>query len=315
MATRIQLRRDTVDNWEANDPILEPGELAISTDLNKIKIGNGSAWSAIGYFDADKAPLNSPALTGTPTAPTATVSTNTTQIATTEFVLNQANDVDLTTTMNGPTALAGISELYSRADHVHPHDTSKAPLHDPTFTGVPAAPTASIDTNTTQIATTAFVIGQGYAKSSDISSTYATIDSPALTGTPTAPTAVSGTNTTQIATTAFVNGEVEILKTTVDIIEQISSHILELSDAGMVIEINDSLENTITVPAESSVNFPVGSTVDVVQFGTGQTTFVADVGVTIRSAGSKLKLTSQYSGATLYKRGADDWVLIGDLSA
>jgi hypothetical protein len=53
----------------------------------------------------------------------------------------------------------------------------------PTFTGTPLAPTASVDTNTTQIATTAFVIGQGYLKSSTASSTYAPISSPTFTGT------------------------------------------------------------------------------------------------------------------------------------
>jgi hypothetical protein len=38
--------------------------------------------------------------------------------------------------------------------------SSYAPLASPTFTGTPAAPTASVDTNTTQIATTAFVVAQ-----------------------------------------------------------------------------------------------------------------------------------------------------------
>lgn len=71
--------------------------------------------------------------------------------------------------------------------------TAKAPLASPTFTGTPAAPTAAGGTNTTQIATTAFV-----------ATSFAPLASPALTGTPTAPTAAGGTNTTQIATTAFV---------------------------------------------------------------------------------------------------------------
>ena len=35
--------------------------------------------------------------------------------------------------------------------------TTKAPIASPSFTGVPTAPTASSETNTTQIATTAFV--------------------------------------------------------------------------------------------------------------------------------------------------------------
>jgi hypothetical protein len=53
----------------------------------------------------------------------------------------------------------------------------------PTLTGTPLSTTAAVDTNTTQIATTAFVVGQGYLKSSTASSTYAPIASPTFTGT------------------------------------------------------------------------------------------------------------------------------------
>lgn len=114
------------------------------------------------FVNASFAPLASPALTGTPTAPTASSGTNTTQIATTAFVA-----------------------------------TSFAPLASPALTGTPTAPTASSGTNTTQIATTAFV-----------HVSFAPLASPTFTGTPAAPTASSGTNTTQIATTAFVQAAV-----------------------------------------------------------------------------------------------------------
>jgi len=70
----------------------------------------------------------------------------------------------------------------------------RAPLASPTFTGIPLAPTAPSEDNSTQIATTAHVKSLGYA----------TLASPALTGTPTAPTAGSSDNSTQVATTAFV---------------------------------------------------------------------------------------------------------------
>lgn len=98
---------------------------------------------------------------GTNTATTAAVNTNTTQIATTAFVLAQGNATNATITMNGAQA-AGTSNLYARADHVHASDTSKANLASPTFTGTPAAPTAAVGDNTTQIATTAFVKSQNY---------------------------------------------------------------------------------------------------------------------------------------------------------
>ena len=81
---------------------------------------------------------------------------------------------------------------------------SYAPLASPALTGTPTSTTAAVDTNTTQIATTAYVVGQGYLKSATASTTYAPLASPALTGTPTAPTATAGTSTTQLATTAFV---------------------------------------------------------------------------------------------------------------
>lgn len=60
----------------------------------------------------------------------------------------------------------GSSSNYAKADHIHPTDTSRAPLASPTFTGTPAAPTAAAGTNTTQIATTAFVTAAVEAASS-----------------------------------------------------------------------------------------------------------------------------------------------------
>jgi hypothetical protein len=61
------------------------------------------------------------------------------------------------------TGAAGSATAYARGDHVHPSDTSRAPLASPTFTGTPAAPTPAANDNTTKIATTAFVAGQAGA--------------------------------------------------------------------------------------------------------------------------------------------------------
>lgn len=61
-----------------------------------------------------------------------------------------------TPSMDG-TASYGSGTTWARADHVHPTDTSRAPLASPSLTGTPTAPTATAGTSTTQIATTAFV--------------------------------------------------------------------------------------------------------------------------------------------------------------
>jgi hypothetical protein len=70
---------------------------------------------------------------------------------------------------------------------------------------------------------------------------------------------------------------------------------------------------TITVPTDSEI-FAVGSTVDIVQTGSSQVTIVGDTGVTVNSTPG-LKLRSQWSSATLIKRGNNLWVAVGDLSA
>jgi hypothetical protein len=55
------------------------------------------------------------------------------------------------------TAAVGTSTNFAREDHVHPSDTSRAPIASPTFTGDPKAPTPTVGDNDTSIATTAFV--------------------------------------------------------------------------------------------------------------------------------------------------------------
>ena len=113
---------------------------------------------------AEKAPKASPALTGTPTAPTAAAGTNTTQIATTAFVKAAVDaktvpSASSTSPKMDGTATVGTETAFARGDHIHPTDTSRAPLASPALTGTPTAPTAASGTNTTQIATTAFVQG------------------------------------------------------------------------------------------------------------------------------------------------------------
>jgi microcystin-dependent protein len=87
-------------------------------------------------------------------------------------------------------------------------DTEKAPLASPALTGTPTAPTASAGTNSTQLATTAFVQGHVSTLNASIAAKASTA-SPAFTGNPTAPTPALTDSDTSIATTAFVQGLIE----------------------------------------------------------------------------------------------------------
>src|SRR5476651_580310 len=169
--------------------------------------------------------LASPTFTGTPTAPTPATSDNSQNIATTAFVnavVTAATGVISFNTRTGAITL-------SSADVNTALGYAPAPLASPTFTGTPAAPTATAGTSTTQLATTAFVAsaitanalanpgvatfntrsGAVVLTAADVTGVGgALLASPTFTGIPAGPTATAGTSTTQLATTAFVGSAI-----------------------------------------------------------------------------------------------------------
>lgn len=96
---------------------------------------------------------------------------------------------------------------------------------------------------------------------------------------------------------------------------QTGSYTLVLGDAGKVIEMNVGSANNLTIPPNSSVAFPVGTVIEVMQYGAGQTTLVAGAGVTLRSPSGKLKIAVQYGGASLRQIATDEWAVEGNLTA
>lgn len=138
-----------------------PSVWILFADLNKTATNKE-------YVDSTFAPLISPVITGTPTAPTQTAGDNSTKLATTAFV----------TTAVAP----------------------KAPLASPVFTGSPTVPDQALGTNSSVIANTKFVF-DGLALKANLAS-------PAFSGTPTAPTQLAGDNSGKLATTAYVDAAV-----------------------------------------------------------------------------------------------------------
>jgi hypothetical protein len=68
----------------------------------------------------------------------------------------------------------------------------------------------------------------------------------------------------------------------------------------------------VTIPADSTLNFPVGTSIDVLQTNTGSVAIAGAGGVTV-NATPGLTLRTQWSSATLLKRAAITWVVYGDL--
>jgi len=209
----------------------------ISGSTKAVSIATGGAAGSTTTVTIGNTTGSTTTLQGTTNGITAAADTNSTGLATTAFVVGQAGSA--TPVVNG-TAAVGTSLRYARQDHVHPTDTSRAALASPTFTGTPLSTTAAADTNTTQIATTAFVVGQAsstapvidgtatvgtslkYARADHVHPTdtsRAPLASPAFTGTPSLPTGTTavtqtaGNNTTAVATTAFVTAAVPAFAT------------------------------------------------------------------------------------------------------
>jgi hypothetical protein len=103
------------------------------------------------------------------------------------------------------------------------------------------------------------------------------------------------------------------------IIQKTASYTLSsLSERDSLIEVNSATPVTITIPANPAVPYPIGTSIDILQTGTGQVTIAVDGGaspsITV-NATPGLKLRTQWSSCTLFKRATNTWVVYGDLTA
>ena len=239
---------------------------------------NGTAWVNDSALLAAKAPLASPVLTGTPTAPTAAAATNTTQVATTAFVraevaaLVNSAGATLDTLGEIATALGNDASLSTTLTN---SIALKAPLVSPTFTG-----TVTLPANTV---TSSMILDE----------TIANID-------------ISSSAAIDLGKLADATIKIET-----------ASYTLQLTDKNKFIKMNiTSTANTVTVPLDATVTFPEGSQIHIIQYGSGKTEVVGASGAVYiyRTPGSFLR--AQYSSATLLKcAAANTWMLMGDLSA
>ncbi|CAB4128978.1 hypothetical protein UFOVP112_117 [uncultured Caudovirales phage] len=179
------------------------------------------------------APLASPALTGSPTAPTASLNTNSTVIATTQYVdrvgttitdklastdanvastinrINAANvvisNVDSAWRANAVSQQISLGTLNSLVEQLAVQAGVLAGSIDATNQAIIANTQTLNSTITNQVTTLSVTTNQAIQANV---SPLAPINSPAFAGTPTAPTPSLSDNSTKLATTAFVTGAI-----------------------------------------------------------------------------------------------------------
>ncbi len=113
----------------------------------------------------------------------------------------------------------------------------------------------------------------------------------------------------------LVKDYIEERTTTMQINPQAGSYTLILGDAGRVVRITSASAHNLTVPANATVAFPIGTIIEIRQAGAGQTTIVPATGVTINSEGGMRRIATQFRSVTLLKVASDTWDLDGSLVA
>lgn len=89
---------------------------------------------------------------------------------------------------------------------------------------------------------------------------------------------------------------------------------LALSDKGKIIAISNASANTVRVTPQANVDWPVGTTIRVMQTGTGKTQITAGSGVTIQAANGTY-IAQRYGVITLERLAPDTWVAYGDTAS
>lgn len=88
-----------------------------------------------------------------------------------------------------------------------------------------------------------------------------------------------------------------------------------LTERDDLIEMGSASALTLTIPTDATLDFPIGTSIDILQTGAGQVTIAPVSGTVTVNATPGLKLRTTWSSCTLFKRAANTWVVYGDLTA
>jgi hypothetical protein len=93
-----------------------------------------------------------------------------------------------------------------------------------------------------------------------------------------------------------------------------SAYTLGSGDEGRLIEMNVATANVVTIPNDSTYNFPIGTQILICQIGAGATSVAPAAGVTLNSEDDRRILAQRWSLVSLIKRANNTWLLTGNLA-
>jgi hypothetical protein len=86
-----------------------------------------------------------------------------------------------------------------------------------------------------------------------------------------------------------------------------TTYTLVASDAGGRVDMSNASANTLTIPSNASVPFPVGTVVNVRQGGAGATTVAISTDTLVKPSTRSFTISAQYEQAVLTKTGTTTW--------
>lgn len=87
------------------------------------------------------------------------------------------------------------------------------------------------------------------------------------------------------------------------------------AQVGQLTTLNNAAGGTVTIPANATTAFAIGDQLNFLNLSAGTVVFAPGGTAVIRSAGGKLKLTTQYAVCTVLKWDTDAWIMVGNVSA
>ena len=271
-----------------------------------------------------KAPLASPALTGSPTAPTAAAADNSTKIATTAYADRAASNAASALVAASPAALDTLNELAAALGNDASFSTTmtnalaaKAPLASPTFTGTVTLPTGTV---------TSGMILDGTIVDADINASAAIAQSK-ISGLSTslglkanlAAPSFTGGVTVDASGVVFTDGvQNKAGVPSLTAIGPTTSTSCTLDQLGTAAANRDTIQPlagaiAITFEATGNAKYAIGSSITFYQASGTGANFV-ESGITLLATPGKTLRTTN-SSVTITKIAATTWLLAGDLKA